>query len=205
MHINNKEKGILGEKKLKQRASALGFATVILFCVALFAIGLLTPSFNFLTDYISLLGASGQPLSMIWNVVGFGFTGTLFGMFGWTIGCVVGDRIMGGCLVLMGLGFVFAAAPTDFANAESPLSKIHFASICIALAGWCFALARIGQNEQLDRTLRTSSKLALVLAIAPFIGLAGIVLPEPTTHRLVLAVIFGWTLFLSTIVFRQSD
>lgn len=173
--------------------------------MAFFVVGLYTPNFNFLTDYISLLGASEGALSIVWNVVGFGLTGALFGMFGWTIGHVVGDRIMGCCLVLMGLGFMFAAAPTDFEDAESQLSKIHFASICIALAGWCFALARIGQNEQLDRSLKKSSNLALVLAIGPFIGLAGNVVPEPIAHRLVLAVIFGWTLYLSTIVMRQSD
>ncbi|MEM8484627.1 MAG: DUF998 domain-containing protein [Bacteroidota bacterium] len=182
----------------------LGLAAAAVFIIAFFVIAMLTPDYALWYDYISKLGALGQPLAPWWNAIGFVVVGILFSAFGWTFGRTINDRIVGGCLVAAGLGFTLGAIPADFANADAPLSKAHFVSICIALAGWCFALARMGQTGPLEKSMRIGANIAGVLVVLPMVGTAANLFTAPVAHRLVLVVVFGWVIFVSLKLLSKS-
>lgn len=177
--------------------ASLGFATVGVFLIAFGVFAWLNPQFNFLNDFVSKLGAVGEPLAVIWNVVGFGVVGFLFAAFGVSLGITLRDRLAGICLVIAGLGFALAATPTELSAAASPLSRVHYASVCLALAGWCFALARLGYVNWNDPWMQPTANAAALLALAPMIGVAGRVSSEPIAHRLVLIVALSWLTLVS--------
>jgi hypothetical protein len=175
----------------------LGLASVFGFAALLVLFTLLNPDFDPVHDYVSMLGAVGQPFSMWWNLSGFLSIGLLLAAFGWRLGRVLSDRWTGSLLALFGIGFACTALPVDFANEHSGLSKAHIAAICLGLAAWMFALARMAQHAELPSRIRTVAN-----ACAALIGLSLIVgfsesLSEPLVHRLVFLVVFGWTAFVS--------
>lgn len=192
------------ERLMRPSTAYLGLAAAGVFIIAFFITAMLTPDYALWNDYISKLGARGQPFAPWWNVIGFVVVGILFSVFGWTLGRTINDRIAGSCLVVAGLGFTLGAIPADFADANAPLSKAHFVSICIALAGWCFALARMGQAGVLGKRIRMGANAAGVLAVLPMVGTAANLIAAPVTHRLVLAVVFGWVIFVSLRVLNKS-
>ena len=148
-------------------------------------------------DYISLLGADGQPFAIWWNLLGFVSVGILFAIFGWAYSRVMNDTWVGVFLIISGLGFAMGAIPADFINPELPLSKAHFVSICFALAGWCLGLARIGHIQSGLRVARFSANLAGTFAVVPMIAMALGLISAPVAHRLVLIVVFGWVVVTS--------
>jgi len=83
---------------LKNATAILGIGTVAVFLLAYFVVGLLNPQFHLVYDFISKLGASGQPLATAWNLIGFGVVGILFAAFGFSLGLVLQDRWVGMCL-----------------------------------------------------------------------------------------------------------
>ena len=171
----------------------LGLSTVLTFVVAFLVIGVLTPDFQFASDYVSKLGSRGQPYADWWNAIGFGVVGLTFALFGFLLGLCTNDRLLGVCLLIAGLGFVFAAIPTDFTDEHSALSKAHHASICFGLAGWCFGLARLTGTRSINDSARKIATCTITLSILPMIAMGGGVSSEPVAHRLVLLVVFAWT------------
>lgn len=141
----------------------LGLSSVIIFGGTLVVIASLTPEFHFLEDYVSELGAQGQPYAIWWNLIGFLLVGMLLAGFGYSYGGVVNDRLIGVCLALFGIGFAFTALPIDLGDSASTLSKAHVIAICLGLAGWMFGLARMAQNRQLEKFVRYSANIAAVL------------------------------------------
>ena len=185
----------------KQRAPSLkgrtllaalsGLAAVVVFCLAFLILGLLHPNFDLLYDFVSKLGGKGQPNAVAWNLLGFGLVGLLFAVFGWNYGVLKNDRLLGGCLVFAGVGFLLGAVPTDFSNSNSPLSKAHFASICLALAGYCFGLARL-TGSKVAESERIKSQWVIGLAILPVVCVSSGISAEPVAHRVILFVVFAW-------------
>ena len=175
----------------------LGITSVGLFVFVFLVVSTLTPGFDILHDYISKLGAKGQPLATWWNAIGFVAVGVTFSLFGWTYGRSVKDNVVGICMVVTGFGFALGAIPADFVNPDAPLSKAHFVSICLSLAGWCLGLARMGHVGAGDNQARKSANIAGVLAVIPMIGTAFGVFSAPVAHRLVLGVVFAWVVFAS--------
>ncbi len=115
-----------------------GISSVVIFGTALVIIASLTPDFNYLEDFVSKLGASGQPYAIWWNLIGFLLVGILLAVFGFLYGKVINDRWVGICLALFGIGFATTALPIDLDDSESTLSTAHVVAICLGLAGWCF-------------------------------------------------------------------
>ena len=64
--------------------------------------------------------------------------------------------------MVAGFGFALAAIPADFSDVESPLSKAHFVSICLALAGYCFGLARLAGSRSSASERVTASWLIVL-------------------------------------------
>ena len=89
-----------------------------------------------------------------------------------------------GYWVYAGLGFALAGIPTDFADAEAGLSRLHFASICLGLAGWCFALARISHANSGSKFVRTTGTYAALCSVLPLLGLGAGASPAPIAQKL---------------------
>ena len=103
------------------------------------------------------------------------------------------------------LWIALGAIPADFINPDTPLSKAHFVSICVSLAGWCFALARIGQKALGDKSIRLAANTAGLLAVVPMIATAAGLFAAPVAHRLVLVVVFGWVVFTAVGMLKKKE
>ena len=116
---------------LRQITAYLGITSVLIFGITLVIIANLTPEFSYLEDYVSKLGAQGQPYAMWWNLIGFLLVGTLLTGFGLFYGQVIKDLWVGIFLALFGVGFAATALPIDLAVSESAFSKAHVVAICL--------------------------------------------------------------------------
>jgi hypothetical membrane protein len=178
----------------------LGISAVALLCSTLAAFTFLNPGFSLLNDYVSKLGASGQPFSFWWNVVGFLTVGILLTAFGFSYGRILQDRLTAAFLALFGVGFAATAMPTNLQDATVPISKAHVVAICLALAAWALGLARMTVLSTIAKMDRTIANVSAVLMILPILGFLMGRWSMPVTHRLVFTVVFGWYLVVS---FRQ--
>lgn len=181
----------------------LGILAVSIFFIALCVFGWLHPKWNFLQDYISQLGAIGEPHALWWNIIGFVLVGILLLLFGISYGKILKDRFAGILLSLFGVGFAFTAIPIDEIDSTSAVSKAHVVAICLALAFWLFGLARISSNPSHSKQVRLRANIAAILLVSAMIGFAFGFWSMPLTHRLVFAVVFGWTAITSIGLFRS--
>ncbi len=184
--------------------SILGLASVALFAAAFFSIAILNRDFDIASDYISKLGAQGQPYAIYWNTFGFGLVGLALAAFGWCFGLCMNDRLLGACLLLSGLGFTMAAIPTDLFDATSELSKAHYVSVCVALAGWCLGLARLSSSNFPAHFARHSANYTILLSLLPLFCVGGGVSAEPIAHRIVLVIAFGWVILNSLRLLKSN-
>jgi hypothetical membrane protein len=182
----------------------LGLSSVAIFVVSFFLIGILSPDFHIASDYISKLGTQGQPYANCWNLIGFGVVGIALATFGWLFGLCRNDRVLGTCLAVSGIGFALAAIPTDFTDADSSLSKAHYASICFALAGWCCGLARLAGSRSTNDFSQTTANYTVALALLPIVCVGGEISAEPIAHRIVLAIVFTWIILNSIQLLRLN-
>ena len=190
---------------MKNLTAMMGALSVSVFVITFLTIANLNSDFNILTDYISKLGAVGQPYSRIWNYTGIGFVGASLATIGWLLGACRPDRVLGFCLVLSGVGFALAAIPTDLNDADSTLSKIHFVSVCMSLAGWCMGLSRLTSHANKDSFSKSAAYVAVTSVAFPLMGLAADLIAEPIAHRMILAVIFAWVGVVSYQLIRTKD
>ena len=192
----------------QRRTGILGLLSVILFIVSLAFFGMLNPAFSFVEDFVSKLGAKGQPNANWWNLIGFGLVGlNLFG-FGIFYGKVLKDKFAGLLLALFGIGFSFTAFPVDMVESNTPISKAHTAhivAICLALASWLFGLARISYNRLIKNRIRTRANITAILIVASMIGFTFELWSMPIAHRLVFIVVFGWTAITSVELLITKD
>ena len=56
---------------MTKTAGFLGITAFVVFITALIVFGFLNREFSFLNDYISKLGAKGEPYAIWWNIIGF--------------------------------------------------------------------------------------------------------------------------------------
>ena len=191
------------DKGIRILTAVCGLLSVSVFVCSFMIFCFLHPGFDILGDFISKLGSKGQPYAICWNVSGFATVGLLLATFGWLFGLCQGDRVLGACLVVSGVGFTLAAIPADFADAQAPLSKAHFVSVCLSLAGFCFGLARLSGSRSTKQD-RNIANVVIVLAIIPVVCVSGGVSAEPIAHRIILAVVFTWVV-LSSIRLLRPD
>ncbi len=178
-------------------AGLLGTLAPLLFTLALIFFGLRNPEFSFLEDYVSQLGAQGEPNALGWNLTGFVAVGLLLSGFGLMYGKIIGDRLVSCFLAGFGVGFALTSLPMDMSNSETLLSKAHIVAICLGLASWLFGLARIGYNQHLKKSVKLQANIAAILLVLSIVGFVLGFWSMPVTHRLVFAVVFGWTVLVS--------
>ncbi len=185
-------------------AGILGVLAFTLFLGSLLIFGFLNKDFSFSSDVISKLGAKGQPHALWWNIMGFVIVGLLLIGFGISYGKVLNDKLTGILLALFGLGFVFTSIPIDLGETDTVFSKAHVVAICLALAFWLFALARISGRASICKSTKLRANVAAILLVTSMIGGAIGLWSMPITHRLVFGVVFGWTLITAMSLIRES-
>ena len=181
----------------QRKSGILGLLSVILFIVSLAFFGILNPNFSFLEDFVSKLGAKGEPNALWWNLIGFGLVGLILFRFGIFYGKVLNDKFAGLLLGLFGVGFSFTAFPIDLEDSNTAVSKAHIVAICLALAFWLFGLARISYNTLIKKDIRSRADITAILIVVSMIGFTLGLWSMPITHRLVFVVVFGWTAITS--------
>lgn len=185
MRINEKSVGILG------------LLSVLILIFALIVFGFANKDFSFLNDFISKLGAKGEPNALWFNIIGFSMVGILLFAFGFSYGLLLNDKILSILLSLFGLGFALTAVPIDMQLSSSSVSKTHIVAICLGLAFWLFGLSRLGYNRHLHKRIRNRANITAVILVLSMIGFAVGFWSMPITHRLVFGVVFGWTALTS--------
>lgn len=140
----------------------IGFLSVLILIVALLIFGFLNADFSFLNDFISKLGAKGEPNALWFNLIGFITVGILLFVFGLSYGKLLNDKLLSILLSLFGLGFAFTAIPVDLQMPNAPVSAAHTVAICLGLAFWMFGLSRLGYNQKLKPRIRNRANLTVL-------------------------------------------
>ena len=148
----------------------LGLLSVLILIIALLIFGFANSEFSFVNDFISKLGAKGEPNALWFNLFGFIIVGILLFLFGLTYGNLLNDKILSILLSLFGLGFAFTAIPIDMELSRTPVSKAHIVAICLGLAFWLFGLSRLGYNKQLKRKVKIRANLTAVILVLSMMG-----------------------------------
>lgn len=183
--------------KKHRTAGILGLSSVLVFLSALIVFGSVNKEFSFMNDYVSKLGALGEPNALWWNLIGFLMVGLLLFGFGLVYGLILKDTLLAVLLSLFGLGFALTSIPMDMQASDAAVSKAHVVAICLGLASWLFGLSRMGFNVQLKKSIRTKANLTAILLVASIIGFMLGFWSMPMTHRLVFGIVFGWTTLTS--------
>lgn len=181
----------------EKEVGIIGLLSVLILIIALLIFGYLNIEFSFIDDFISMLGAKGEPNALWFNLIGFITVGILLFVFGITYGKLLNDKLLSILLSLFGLGFAFTAIPIDRQMSNTPVSKAHIIAICLGLAFWLFGLSRLGYNRQLKKKVRYRANFAAALLTISMIGFVLGLWSMPITHRLVFGIVFGWTALTS--------
>jgi hypothetical protein len=188
---------------MRRLAGTLGLSSVGLLAIALGVFASLDPEFHPLQDYVSKLGARGQPHALGWNLLGFVAPGVLFTGFGIAYGRLLQDRTVGVLLALFGIGFATAGVPIDLGDEASSLSKAHIVALCLGLGAFLLCLARMTHRPSLGRWVHRSASVAATLLVLAMAGQVAQLWAMPVTHRLVFAVVFVWLATTSIRLLRE--
>jgi hypothetical membrane protein len=175
----------------------LGLLSILIFVATLLIFGFSNSDFSFVNDFVSKLGAKGEPNALWFNLFGFITVGILLFVFGVTYGILLNDKLLSVLLSLFGLGFAFTAIPIDMELSGTPASKAHIVSICLGLAFWLLGLSRLGYNQQLRKGIRNRANYTAIALVLIIIGSVLGLWSMPITHRLIFGIIFGWTAITS--------
>ncbi|NRB63272.1 MAG: DUF998 domain-containing protein [Saprospiraceae bacterium] len=179
-------------KLTEKNIGIIGLLSVLTLITALLVFGLLNSDFNFWEDFISKLGAKGEPNALWFNLIGFVVVGILLFVFGLLYGKLLNDKLLSILLSLFGLGFAFTAIPIDMEFSRTSVSKGHIVAICLGLVFWLFGLSRLGYNQNLKQKIRKRANLTAIILVLSMIGFVFGLWSMPITHRLVFAIVFGW-------------
>lgn len=183
----------------------LGLLSVLILIATLLFFGFSNTEFSFMNDFISKLGAKGEPNAFWFNLFGFITVGILLFAFGLTYGNLLNDKLLSVLLSLFGLGFAFTAIPIDMELSRTPVSKAHIVAICLGLAFWLFGLSRLGCNRQLKKGIRNRANITATILVLSIIGLVVGLWSMPVTHRLIFGIVFGWTAITSfELIFKKE-
>ncbi|NER17534.1 DUF998 domain-containing protein [Spongiivirga citrea] len=184
-------------KLTEKNIGIFGLLSVLTLITALLVFGLLNSDFSFWEDFISKLGAKGEPNAFWFNIIGFVVVGILLFVFGLLYGKLLNDKLLSILLSLFGLGFAFTAIPIDMEFSRTSVSKAHIVAICLGLAFWLFGLSRLGYNQNLKQRIRKRANLTAIILVLSMIGFVFGLWSMPITHRLVFTIVFGWTAITS--------
>lgn len=71
-----------------------GLSSVLILIIALVSFGFSNPGFRFINDFISKLGAKGEPNAFWFNPFGFITVGLLLFVFGLSYGDLLNDKLL---------------------------------------------------------------------------------------------------------------
>jgi hypothetical membrane protein len=191
--------------KIKEKEiGIIGLLSVLILIMTLLIFGFLNTNFSFANDYVSKLGAKGEPNALWFNLFGFISVGILLFAFGLTYGRLLNDKFLSVLLSLFGLGFAFTAIPIDMELSKTPISKAHIIAICLGLAFWLLGLSRLGSNKQLRKGIRNRANFTATIFVLPIIGFVIGLWSMPVSHRLIFGIVFGWTAITSIeLIFKK--
>jgi hypothetical protein len=184
-------------KITEKKIGILGLLSVLILIMTLLIFGFSNTNFSFVNDFVSKLGAKGEPNALWFNLFGFITVGIFLFAFGLTYGNLLNDKLLSILLSLFGLGFAFTAIPIDMELSTTPVSKAHIVVICLGLAFWLFGLSRLGYNRQLRKGIRNRANFTAIILILSIIGFVFGLWSMPVTHRLIFGIVFGWTAITS--------
>ena len=190
---------------MKRLLQFSGILSVAVFAISFALFSFVAPSFDPIQDFISKLGAKGQPHSLVWNLIGFCAVGMGFCTFGVVFGLSLGDKVVAVALLTAGIGFAMAGIPSDFSDASSSFSRIHFASVCISLGGWFIALSRLTRYSYHGTRWQFLSKMFGIAGVLPLVLAGAEFCPAPIAHRLILCSVFGWVVMVSVELNRDRN
>ena len=187
---------------MRQTVSGFGLSTLGLSAVGLFAASFtlfstLTEGFDPLNDVVSLLGARDQPLGLWWNIFGFMLVGVLIAGFGYRFGQAVKDRLTGVLLLLFGVTFMAIALPITSTGTNETQTAVHFVIVCLSMAFWCGALARLASLPAFTGRLKHISYGCCALVIAACACHGADLLTIAHFQRLFFGGIFLWIALIS--------
>ena len=191
--------------KSAKSVGTIGLFSVMILIVSLLVFGFSNDNFSFFDDFMSKLGAKGEPHALWFNLIAFVMVGSLLFVFGLTYGQLLQDKILSVLLSLFGVGFAFTAIPVDLQEANAPVSTAHTVAICLGLACWMFGLSRLGYNPRLEKSIRNRANCSAAILLIPIIGFVLGLWSMPITHRLVFGVVFGWTALTSMHLIREHQ
>lgn len=79
----------------RKKSEIFGLLSIILFISFLVLFASLYLEFNFKEDFVSKLGAKGEPLAICWNVIGLGLVGVTLIGFGYYYVKTIQDNVAG--------------------------------------------------------------------------------------------------------------
>jgi hypothetical membrane protein len=175
------------------------------FFACLFGLAALQPEYSHLTKAVSELGAFGAPYAVIWNTLGFFFTGGVIFFFGIGLRELLARRHVrstgGWSVIALGITFAATAIPADFElRLQSPWTIAHAVFVLLgpvafiwAACVWPLALARLGASR--------NSIIACIgtglLIVPAFASNAFLEQTPGVGQRLGFAVMFLWCWALS--------
>lgn len=193
-----------------------GIAGPILFTIVTIICGALRPDYNHLYDFISELGASGTPNSLLMNSLGFIPGGLLFSLFG--IGLVSlspQDRkfkIASVLFVIFGLGV--ATAGIFSCDVGCPLNGtteavVHDRVSLVAFFSSITAMFLFGSSFKKTASFQNLALYSKLSGVFTLLFLVIMILSYPSEtlsglwQRLMLGTIFLWTMIISYRVFKK--
>jgi len=183
-----------------------GLLSAFVLIIAITIFGFTNNDFSFFDDFISKLGAKGEPNALWFNLIGFVIVGISISIFGFFYGLLLKDKLLSVLLSLFGLGFVLTAIPIDMRASDTSISKAHIVAICIGLAFWLFGLSRLGYNQKLKKKIRSRANITATLLVVSMLGFVIGFWSMSITHRLVFGIVFGWTAFTSIeLIFKRKE
>lgn len=175
------------------------------FFACLFGLAALQPEYSHLTKAVSELGAFGAPYAVIWNTLGFFFTGGIILLFGIGLRQLLTRRHVrstgGWSVIALGITFAATAIPADFElRLQSPWTIAHAVFVLLgpvaflwAACVWPRALAGLG----VPRNTVLACVVAGLLMLPAFASNAFLERTPGVGQRLGFAVMFLWCWILS--------
>jgi hypothetical membrane protein len=103
----------LNERQIRKAGGLLGLSSVIVFVGSLVVFGNLNENFSFVNDFVSKLGAYGEPNALWWNLLGFVLVGILLIRFGTAYANFIRDRLTGSLFAMFVVGIRYVAMAID--------------------------------------------------------------------------------------------
>lgn len=191
---------------MKQLPLVAAIAAMVLFVAAVAGFGAALEGYSQARHPVGLLGASGVPHALAFNVLGFVLPGLLAAFVAWRLRVAMGDnapwvaRIGAWLALLSAIAFVAQGLlPLDPGDLESDASRAHATAwtlwwVALLPATLLLALGLRGESESRARVLASVVAAVVVVALAM---LPLDLLAPAFAQRVVFATWLAWTVVVA--------